>query len=45
MNSKIPTFRDYGGYIGAFVSGTFLVLIGAPTQGPVGAAPAGIVVT
>jgi high-affinity nickel-transport protein len=28
VNSKIPTFRDYGGYIGASVSGTFLLLIG-----------------
>jgi nickel/cobalt transporter (NiCoT) family protein len=29
VNSKIPTFQDYGGYIGASVSGTFLLLIGA----------------
>ena len=28
VNSKIPTFRDFGGYIGASVSGTFLLLIG-----------------
>ncbi|HUK94375.1 MAG TPA: HoxN/HupN/NixA family nickel/cobalt transporter [Gaiellaceae bacterium] len=28
VNSKIPTFQDYGGYVGASVSGTFLVLIG-----------------
>jgi nickel/cobalt transporter (NiCoT) family protein len=28
VNSKIPAFRDYGGYIGASVSGTFLLLIG-----------------
>src|SRR5262249_39591703 len=28
VNSKIPTFQDYGGYIGASVSGTFLLLIG-----------------
>ena len=29
VNSKIPSFQDYGGYIGASVSGTFLLLIGA----------------
>src|SRR5438067_10140146 len=29
VNSKIPAFQDYGGYIGASVSGTFLLLIGA----------------
>jgi nickel/cobalt transporter (NiCoT) family protein len=29
VNSRIPTFQDYGGYIGASVSGTFLILIGA----------------
>jgi high-affinity nickel-transport protein len=28
VNSKIPLFQDYGGYIGASVSGTFLLLIG-----------------
>jgi high-affinity nickel-transport protein len=28
VNSRIPTFQDYGGYIGACVSGTFLLLIG-----------------
>src|SRR5215468_9806823 len=28
VNSKIPAFQDYGGYVGASVSGTFLVLIG-----------------
>jgi high-affinity nickel-transport protein len=28
VNSKIPTFQDYGGYIGTSVSGTFLLLIG-----------------
>jgi nickel/cobalt transporter (NiCoT) family protein len=28
VNSKIPTFQDYGSYIGASVSGTFLLLIG-----------------
>jgi nickel/cobalt transporter (NiCoT) family protein len=28
VNSKIPSFRNYGGYIGASVSGTFLLLIG-----------------
>jgi high-affinity nickel-transport protein len=28
VNSRIPAFQDYGGYIGASVSGTFLVLIG-----------------
>ena len=28
VNSTIPAFQDYGGYIGASVSGTFLVLIG-----------------
>jgi nickel/cobalt transporter (NiCoT) family protein len=28
VNSRIPTFQDYGGYIGASVSGTFLLLIG-----------------
>jgi high-affinity nickel-transport protein len=28
VNSKIPVFQDYGGYIGASVSGTFLVIIG-----------------
>jgi high-affinity nickel-transport protein len=28
VNSKIPSFQDYGGYIGASVSGTFLLLIG-----------------
>jgi high-affinity nickel-transport protein len=28
VNSKIPTFQDYGGYVGASVSGTFLLLIG-----------------
>jgi high-affinity nickel-transport protein len=28
VNSKIPVFRDYGGYIGASVSGTFLLVIG-----------------
>src|SRR5690349_17429066 len=28
VTSKIPTFQDYGGYIGASVSGTFLLLIG-----------------
>jgi high-affinity nickel-transport protein len=28
VHSKIPMFRHYGGYIGASVSGTFLVLIG-----------------
>jgi nickel/cobalt transporter (NiCoT) family protein len=29
LNSRIPTFQDYGGYVGASVSGTFLLLIGA----------------
>jgi high-affinity nickel-transport protein len=29
VNSRIPTFQDYGGYIGASVSGMFLLLIGA----------------
>ena len=29
VNSNIPTFQDYGGYIGASVSGSFLLLIGA----------------
>jgi high-affinity nickel-transport protein len=28
VNSKIPTFQNYGGTIGASVSGTFLLLIG-----------------
>src|SRR6478752_10853023 len=28
VNSKIPAFQDYGGYIGASVSGTFLLIIG-----------------
>jgi len=28
VNSHIPTFRDYGGYVGASVSGTFLWIIG-----------------
>lgn len=28
VNSRIPTFQDYGGYIGATVSGLFLLLIG-----------------
>src|SRR5689334_13638618 len=28
VNSKIPTFQDFGGYIGASVSGTFLWIIG-----------------
>jgi high-affinity nickel-transport protein len=28
VNSKIPSFQDYGGYIGTSVSGTFLLLIG-----------------
>ena len=28
VNSKIPGFQDYGGYIGASVSGTFLLIIG-----------------
>src|SRR6266571_4046879 len=28
VNSKIPGFQDYGGYIGASVSGTFLWIIG-----------------
>ena len=28
VNSRIPTFQDYGGYIGASVSGMFLLLIG-----------------
>ena len=28
VDSKIPTFQDYGGYVGASVSGTFLLLIG-----------------
>jgi nickel/cobalt transporter (NiCoT) family protein len=28
VNSRIPTFQNYGGYIGASVSGTFLLLIG-----------------
>ena len=28
VNSKIPSFQDYGGYIGASVSGTFLLIIG-----------------
>jgi high-affinity nickel-transport protein len=29
VNTKVPTFQDYGGYIGASVSGTFLLLIAA----------------
>ena len=28
-NSRIPTFQEYGGYVGASVSGTFLILVGA----------------
>jgi high-affinity nickel-transport protein len=28
VDSKIPTFQDYGGYVGATVSGTFLWIIG-----------------
>jgi nickel/cobalt transporter (NiCoT) family protein len=28
VDSRIPAFQDYGGYIGAAVSGTFLLLIG-----------------
>jgi high-affinity nickel-transport protein len=28
VNSSVPTFQDYGGTIGASVSGTFLLLIG-----------------
>jgi high-affinity nickel-transport protein len=28
VNASIPAFQDYGGYIGASVSGTFLVIIG-----------------
>src|SRR4029077_4083954 len=28
VDSRIPSFQDYGGYIGASVSGTFLLLIG-----------------
>jgi high-affinity nickel-transport protein len=28
VNSRIPSFQSYGGYIGASVSGTFLLLIG-----------------
>jgi nickel/cobalt transporter (NiCoT) family protein len=28
VNSKIPAFQDYGGYVGASVSGTFLLAIG-----------------
>jgi high-affinity nickel-transport protein len=28
VNSRIPSFQDYGGYIGASVSGTFLWIIG-----------------
>jgi high-affinity nickel-transport protein len=28
VSSSIPAFQDYGGYVGASVSGTFLVLIG-----------------
>jgi high-affinity nickel-transport protein len=28
LNSRVPTFQDYGGYVGASVSGTFLLLIG-----------------
>jgi nickel/cobalt transporter (NiCoT) family protein len=28
VNSKLPGFQDYGSYIGASVSGTFLLLIG-----------------
>jgi high-affinity nickel-transport protein len=28
VNSNIPTFQAYGGYVGASVSGTFLLLIG-----------------
>jgi high-affinity nickel-transport protein len=28
VNAKIPTFQNYGSYIGASVSGTFLLLIG-----------------
>jgi high-affinity nickel-transport protein len=29
VDSKIPAFQDYGGYVGASVSGTFLLVIGA----------------
>jgi nickel/cobalt transporter (NiCoT) family protein len=29
VNSRIPTFQNYGGYVGTSVSGTFLLLIGA----------------
>jgi len=29
VNSKNPSFQDYGGYVGASVSGTFLLVIGA----------------
>src|SRR5205823_5741600 len=28
VNSKIPSFQDWGGYVGASVSGTFLWIIG-----------------
>ena len=28
VNSRIPAFQDYGGYVGASVSGSFLLLIG-----------------
>jgi nickel/cobalt transporter (NiCoT) family protein len=28
VNSKLPAFQDYGGYVGASVSGTFLWIIG-----------------
>src|SRR5256885_9296267 len=28
VNSKLPSFQNVGGYIGASVSGTFLILIG-----------------
>jgi nickel/cobalt transporter (NiCoT) family protein len=28
VNSKVPAFQDYGGYVGASVSGTFLLAIG-----------------
>jgi high-affinity nickel-transport protein len=28
VNSRIPTFREYGGYVGASVSGAFLLVIG-----------------
>ncbi len=28
VNSKLPAFRDYGGYVGTSVSGSFLLLIG-----------------